>query len=106
MDVELLVVPDCANELSAATQLRAALEDIGLPHTHVRATVINTRDDAEQRGFTGSPTILANGVDPFAQPGRPPALACRIYPTATGPAGVPPIRELRRALKRAAAECG
>jgi hypothetical protein len=39
------------------------------------------------------------GRDLFDEPGRPPAVACRIYPG--GP--LPSLRELRRALKEAAA---
>ena len=106
MDVELLVVPDCPNESIAAAMLRTALDDVGLPGTTFRTTVIHTQQRAEQRaeqrGFTGSPTILIGGLDPFVEPGRAPALACRIYRNETGPAGVPSLVELRRALKRAA----
>ena len=51
--------------------------------------------------FTGSPTILINGIDPFAQPQQTPGLACRLYPTPDGPAGVPSLPELRRALQLA-----
>jgi hypothetical protein len=106
MDVELLVVPDCPNESIAAAMLRTALDDVGLPSSTFRTTVIDTQQRAEQRGFTGSPTILIGGLDPFVEPGRAPALACRIYRTETGPAGVPSLVELRRALKRAADRAG
>ena len=29
--------------------------------------------------MTGSPTLLADGVDPFARPGQQPSLSCRLY---------------------------
>jgi hypothetical protein len=103
MDVELLVVPDCPNESAAGVLLRAALDDVGLIGVEVRTTVIRTQDDAKRRDFIGSPTILVDGTDPFAQSGRPPALACRIYFTPTGPSGIPDLTQLRRALKQAAA---
>jgi hypothetical protein len=102
MDIELLVVPDCPNEPVAAAMLRAALDDVGLTSTTFRTTVIDTQQRAEQRGFTGSPTILIGGLDPFVEPGRAPALACRIYRSDTGTAGVPPLVELRQVIKRAA----
>ncbi len=102
MDVELLVVPDCANQRAAAALIRTALDDIGLPGATVRTTVIATQWEADQRGFTGSPTILLNGRDPFAPPGRPPALACRIYRGPGGPSPLPALPDLRRALRRAA----
>ena len=102
MIVELLVVPECPNEGEAAVRLREALDDVGLVATPFRTTVINTFAEAEARGFVGSPTILIDGRDPFAAPEPRPALACRVYPGVTGVVGVPPLRELRQALKRAA----
>jgi len=103
VDVELLVVADCPNEALASVLLRAALDDVGLPGARFRTTVVATQEEAERRGFTGSPTILVDGRDPFAAPGAVPALACRVYRTRTGgPAGIPPLGELRQALRRAA----
>jgi len=102
MDVELLLVLECPNGEEAAVRLREALDGVGLVTTPFRTTVINTWAEAEDRGFVGSPTILIDGRDPFAAPEARPALACRIYPGVTGAVGVPPLRELRQALKRAA----
>jgi hypothetical protein len=95
IDLELLVVPDCPNALAAEKLLRAALDAAGLADPGIRVTVIKSQREAEERGFVGSPTVLINGVDPFAEPDRPPALACRIYP---GSAGLPSIDELTREL--------
>jgi hypothetical protein len=103
MDVELLVVPDCPNEAPAAALLRSALDDVGLARIPITTTVIDTPAEAERHGFTGSPTILIDGDDPFAEPGQPAALGCRIYRNITGPAGIPDLRQLRQTLKRAAA---
>ncbi|MFF5014922.1 hypothetical protein [Streptomyces sp. NPDC001165] len=39
-------------------------------------------DDPEQAtrpGMTGSPTVLIDRVDPFAVPGAPASLSCRLY---------------------------
>lgn len=103
MDVELLVVPDCPNEAPATALLRTALDDVGLARIPITTTVIDTAAEAERRRFIGSPTILIDGDDPFAERGQPAALACRIYRTTTGTAGIPDLRRLRQALKRAAA---
>ncbi|MEP6852869.1 MAG: hypothetical protein ABJA87_09465 [bacterium] len=103
MDVELLIVPDCPNENVTAQLLHTALVDVGLAPAHFRTTVISTPAEAEQRGFTGSPTVLLNGVDPFAEPGRPVGLSCRVYRNPSGSGGVPDLAALRQALKRAAA---
>lgn len=67
----------------------------------VERELVHSSDQAVERGFHGSPTVLFNGVDPFAEPDAPPALACRIYQTETGPAGSPSIEQLRRAIARA-----
>jgi hypothetical protein len=42
---------------------------------------VTTQDDAERLGMTGSPTLLADGIDPFARPGRLPGISCRLYAT-------------------------
>lgn len=100
MNVELLVVPDCPHEQPAASLLRSALDDVGLAAVEFDVTVIATQEEAEQRAFAGSPTILLNGNDPFQTPRQPASVACRIYP---GGGGLPDLRALRRELKRAAA---
>ena len=103
MDVELLVVAGCPNQAPAAAVLRTALDDVGLARIPVTTTVIDTAAQAERRGFIGSPTILIDGNDPFAEPDQPTAVACRIYRNAGGAAGIPDLPQLRQALKRAAA---
>ena len=101
MEIELLVIPDCPNEAAAVDLITTALRDTGV-RANVARTIISTDDQAQSRAFAGSPTILLNGSDPFPSPGAPVALACRIYPTSEGLRGVPDLRDLRQALKRAA----
>jgi len=66
--------------------------------------VIRRREVADEReaaeaGMHGSPTLLIDGVDPFAQPGQAASVSCRFYPDATGHlAGAPPLEALRQAL--------
>jgi hypothetical protein len=48
--------------------------------------------------FAGSPTILLDGTDAFPSDGRTTELACRIYPTATGFAGMPTVEQLIEVL--------
>ncbi|MDP8958112.1 MAG: thioredoxin family protein [Actinomycetota bacterium] len=77
----------------------ATLIDGGLDAT-IDYEVIDSYEKAVQRRFPGSPTVLINGVDPFAKPNAEPGLACRIYDTETGPAGSPTIGQLRKAIAR------
>ncbi|MEO5709387.1 MAG: hypothetical protein ABIQ59_06165 [Nocardioidaceae bacterium] len=100
MDIELLVVPDCPHEAGAAELLRTALDDVGLGASGVAVDVVHSQEEAEARYFVGSPTFCLDGADVFPEPDQPAALACRLYP---GARGVPELRDLRQALKRAAA---
>ncbi|KRE37380.1 hypothetical protein ASG73_06775 [Janibacter sp. Soil728] len=98
MRIDLLVVPDCPNEQPALALLRECLSEMGLSGVGVHVTTIDNQAEAERRGFVGSPTILIDGVDPFAVPGAAAALACRMYP---GGQLVPDERKLRLALEDA-----
>jgi hypothetical protein len=102
MDVQLLVVGDCPHEAVAAALLRQALDDIGLAHVPFSTIVVSTPAHAAELRFVGSPTFAVDGRDLFAPPDDVPALACRLYSTRTGSAGVPELQTLRQALKEAA----
>ena len=102
MDIELLVVAGCPHQEAAAELIESAVAATQVVAT-LTQTIIYTQDQAERRDFTGSPTILVDGTDPFAEPGARAALACRLYATPDGLRGVPAGRDLRGALQRAAA---
>jgi hypothetical protein len=55
---------------------------------------VNSVEDAERLGFLGSPTVLIDGADPFAEPDATPSLSCRVYRTVQGPAGSPTVEQL------------
>jgi hypothetical protein len=101
VDVEVLVVPDCPHRAAAVGLVRELLAELRLPATPVRVGVIDSQAEARRRGFAGSPTILIDGVDPFAQPGQAAALACRIYRGEAGAGPLPDKQALRRILRAA-----
>lgn len=101
MEIEVLVVADCPNAQPAAERLRQALDAVGLDEGFT-TRVIADQAEAERCGFIGSPTILIDGRDPFAEPGRASGLACRMYRTVSGLSGAPDVEQLRRALASAA----
>jgi hypothetical protein len=74
--------------------LRFAFDRVGLAALSVRTTVIASQEQAQERGFVGSPTILINGIDPFRVAGRSPSYACRVYATPAGLSGVPPLGDV------------
>ncbi len=106
MEIEVFVVPGCPNQRLAEEQLREALDGAGLPGETFTTRVITDQAEAERSGFTGSPTILIDGRDPFAEPGSSPSVACRIYRTPHGLAGAPGVDQLRQALRAAAGQGG
>jgi hypothetical protein len=102
MELTLLTVPACPNAAAFEERLAAALA--GHPDTVVRRREVADEREAAEAGMHGSPTLLVDGVDPFAAPGQPPSLSCRLYRDATGRAdGVPPLDALRRVLEQASA---
>lgn len=96
MDVTLLYFEDCPNWKIAEQRLATiAAENADVTLESHR---VETSEEAERRGFHGSPSILVDGVDVFAEPGAGVGLSCRVYRTPDGLAGLPSLEELRVAL--------
>jgi hypothetical protein len=102
MELTVLAVPGCPNAPVLGQRLAEALA--GTPGVTVQRVEIADVAAAAEHGMSGSPTLLVNGADPFAQPGAGPALACRLYRDADGPlAGAPSVAAIRRVLEQAGA---
>lgn len=95
MDVQLLYFDGCPNWTTVDERLRSLADELGLTVTHHR---VETPEEAGRVGFRGSPTILVDGRDPFAQGDEPTGLVCRVYTTPDGAAGSPTTEQLRTAL--------
>ena len=97
MELTLLTVPGCPNAAAFEERLAAAL--VGHPDTVVRRREVADEREAAAAGMHGSPTLLIDGADPFAAPGQPPSLSCRLYRDATGRAArAPSVEALRQVL--------
>lgn len=94
MKVQLLYFVGCPNWKETDARIRDALEIVGRGDLEVEHVLVSTPEHAEQMHFTGSPTILVNGKDPFAAGGDAVGLSCRLYATSSGPAGAPPVEQL------------
>jgi hypothetical protein len=99
VEVSLLYFDGCPNWREAEHRLISAMEKLGLP-SRLTLVRVETAEDAERLAFRGSPTILMNGVDPFADPAAPIALACRVYRNAEGTDSAPTLPQLTEALAR------
>ena len=67
-DVRLLYFENCPNWRIAEIRLKEALISVGADPDAVTFEQVTTLEQAEALGFRGSPTILVNGTDPFAEP--------------------------------------
>ncbi len=102
--VEFLYWDGCPSVADALADLRSALVELGLPATGVTLTEIVTDEQAAQRGFIGSPTVLVDGVDLLPSPAdEPTGLSCRVYRRRDGRySPTPDPDDLRDALRTAA----
>jgi hypothetical protein len=95
MTLEILQVPGCPG----ADLLAARLDSLLAGRRRVTRRVVASQAEAERLGMTGSPTLLADGTDPFARPGLFPAVSCRLYPDEHGqPDPAPSTSQLRATL--------
>lgn len=96
MDLTIQYFDGCPNWKTTnrhLMQLRAEGFDLSVGYERV-----DSHEIAIDKGFRGSPTVLIDGVDPFADTDTPVGLACRIYRTEHGPAGSPTLDQLREAI--------
>jgi hypothetical protein len=101
MHVTVLAVPECPHLPVLDARLAEALD--GLSAVTVSSRLIAAEEEAARSGMHGSPTILIDGLDPFAGPGQPASVSCRLYRDSDGwTGGAPSVRQLRSALAAAA----
>lgn len=99
MELTLLTVADCPH--AAVFEERLAVVLAGHPGAVLRCRVVASEREAAEAGMHGSPTLLVDGVDPFARPGEAASLSCRLYPGVPGGAGgMPSVAALREALSQ------
>lgn len=96
MEITLQYFDDCPSWRVADDRLRQALSDLGCDDQPIRYQRVASPGEADRVGFGGSPTILVDGIDPFADPAGPAGFACRLY----GGDVAPTVDQLRAALGR------
>nr|WTB29768.1 hypothetical protein OG781_09920 [Streptomyces sp. NBC_00830] len=96
MRITALTLPNCPNAPVIEERIVRALNGRSAEVELVEAADL---EQAARLGMTGSPTVLIEGVDPFAVPGIPASLSCRLYRGPDGKAeGAPSVADLQRAL--------
>lgn len=96
MRITVLAVSECPGARLALHRIAQVLDGRS---AEVELVEVTDEEEAVRRGMTGSPTILIDGVDPFAEPGASGSISCRLYRAVDGlPAGSPSVHDLHRAL--------
>lgn len=95
MEVTLLYFDGCPSWQTTDRRLRQLAGELDLEISHRK---VETPEAAEELSFRGSPTVLVDGRDPFAEGDEPVGLSCRIYQTPDGPAGSPTLAQLREVV--------
>ena len=98
MKIELLYFDGCPSWLQTRADADAVLAERGLTD---EVTLINVRtnEEANERRFTGSPTLRVDGKD--IDPDTPTSgfnMECRIYWVDGKPTGLPPREWIERAI--------
>ena len=94
MEFEVLSIEDCPNSVEATNRLREALTVAGYPSVPVAHRVLRAGTDVDGTAFAGSPTITLDGEDLFPTDAAISDLACRIYSTPDGLAGMPTVDQI------------
>ena len=102
MEITLQYFDGCPNWEVTAAHLRELIAQ-HQANASLHLQLIDTPEAAEIHGFRGSPTVLVNGNDPFADPGAPVGLSCRVYVTPDGLAGSPTRDQLSKVIQTAEA---
>jgi len=97
--IQVLTFAGCPNAQLARELVERVLADSRVD-AEITYVSVPDAETAQQLRFLGSPTIRLDGrdIEPGADERTDFALACRVYRTAQGPAGIPDERWLRDAL--------
>ncbi len=94
-DVTLLYFDGCPSWQTADERLRSLQPELGFGLSYEK---VETPEAAVEWSFRGSPTILVDGRDVFAEGDEPVGLSCRVFQTPEGMAGSPTVAQLREVL--------
>lgn len=98
MSLHILHVADCPGAAVLIERLTEAVP--ARVATELVTVMVSDQAEAERLGMCGSPTLLVDGVDPFAESRHRPSLSCRLYVGPDGSlSGAPTVGALHAALR-------
>jgi len=84
VSITLQYFDGCPNWKQTERELQEAIDLVGVD-ANFSYQKVESHSQAERLMFSGSLTILISGRDPFAKPGAPVGLSCRVYRTGDKP---------------------
>lgn len=99
VEVTVLYFDGCPNWRTAEERVAEALGRLGRTDVAIARQRVVSQDEAETWRFRGSPSVLVDGRDVFAEPGAPVGLSCRVYATDEGVSGAPTVAQLMDVLR-------
>jgi hypothetical protein len=104
MKLEILHIADCPGVVLLEQRIAEAIAGVRAEVVIARR-VFDSDSAATDVGMTGSPTLLIDGHDPFAEPGLRASLSCRLYRADGGEVDrAPSVTALRAALDQRCAD--
>jgi hypothetical protein len=100
MRITIQYFEGCPHWKLAEQRLRNVLRNLPPDDISLDYEVIDSLATAERLGFYGSPTILVDGLDPFATSAESIGLSCRVFMTEDGHADAPTEAQLHAAITR------
>ena len=104
MRIELLCIEGCPNTDETGRRVDAALSALGHGDVTVHRRMLGSPADIAGTAFAGSPTITFDGADIFPADTSCSGVACRVYRTPAGLAGLPAGDQILGALRARFAE--
>ena len=95
--ITLQYFDDCPSWETADSRMRLVLEELSID-AEITRVLIDTPELAAEHHFRGSPSLLFDGDDPFADMDAPVGLSCRVYRTESGTSGSPSKPQLETAI--------
>lgn len=100
MNITIQYFDGCPHWKLADRRVQTVLRRLDRSDVRLEHQLIDSPEAAERLRFRGSPTILIDGRDPFANKDQPFGLSCRVYETEDGPQGAPTEAQLQRLLEQ------
>lgn len=98
MEIQLLYFEGCPHWSLMEERLREALRMTGHSPA-IEHVLVASPETADALRFTGSPSLLIGGRDPFPSTSTDFGLSCRMYSTPSGLQGAPTVEQLASAIR-------